>query len=177
METSTTSGARTSPLQGRWNRRSNDASVFKKAAECCPSPSRLLDGVVLGMTTYMNIDPILPRMEIGSTWVRSSARGTGTNVDAKLLMLRQAFFDDWECPAIEFRTHWMNAQSRAAIERLGAKLDGILRSHTRTRNGALRDTCVYSITASEWPAVRAGLESRLARHLKDPDSSGHRVPG
>lgn len=124
---------------------------------------RLSDGVVLGMTTFMNIDRVVPRMEIGATWIRASAGGTGVNVDAKLLMLRQAF-DVWGCPAVEFRTHWMNAQSRAAIERLGAKLDGVLRSHTRTRNGALRDTCVYSITAAEWPAVESELERRLSSH-------------
>lgn len=125
---------------------------------------RRIDGVALGMTSYLNIDHVLPRMEIGATWLRASAIGTGANVEAKLLVLGHAF-DVWECPAVEFRTHSMNQQSRSAIERLGAKLDGVLRSHARTRNGALRDTCVYSVTAAEWPAVRAGLESRLARHL------------
>jgi RimJ/RimL family protein N-acetyltransferase len=122
---------------------------------------RLSDGVLLGMTTYMNIDPVLPRVEIGSTWNRASARGTGTNAEAKLLLLGHAF-DVLGCPAVEFRTHWMNQQSRSAIERLGAKLDGVLRSHMRMADGTLRDTCVYSIVAAEWPQVRAGLEFRLA---------------
>jgi N-acetyltransferase len=125
---------------------------------------RKADGRILGMTTYMAIDPVLPRVEIGSTWNRASAQGTGTNVEAKLLLLTHAF-DELGCPAVEFRTHWMNQQSRAAIERLGAKLDGVLRQHTRTADGSLRDTCVYSIVAAEWPQVRAGLRHRLARHL------------
>jgi N-acetyltransferase len=124
---------------------------------------RNADGLVLGMTTYMNIDAELPRVEIGSTWNRASASGTGTNPEAKLLLLGQAF-NVLGCPAVEFRTHWMNAQSRAAIERLGAKLDGVLRSHLRMGNGTLRDTCVYSIIASEWPMVRAQLEFRVAKH-------------
>lgn len=128
---------------------------------------RNADSVVLGMTTYMDIDPVLPRVEIGSTWNRASARGTGTNVDSKLLLLTHAF-EVLGCPAVEFRTHWMNQPSRAAIERLGAKLDGVLRAHRRTADGSLRDTCVYSIIASEWPQVRAGLEHRLAGHLGNP---------
>lgn len=122
------------------------------------------DGLVLGMTTYMDIDLELPRLEIGSTWNRASASGTGTNADAKLLLLTHAF-EVLGCPAVEFRTHWMNVQSRAAIERLGAKLDGVLRSHRRMADGSLRDTCVYSIIESEWSQVRAGLRHRLARHL------------
>lgn len=122
------------------------------------------DGLVLGMTTYMDIDLELPRLEIGSTWNRASASGTGTNADAKLLLLSHAF-EVLGCPAVEFRTHWMNAQSRAAIERLGAKLDGVLRSHRRMADGSLRDTCVYSIIESEWSQVRAGLRHRLARHI------------
>ncbi|MFL4479719.1 GNAT family N-acetyltransferase [Paeniglutamicibacter sp. ORCA_105] len=128
---------------------------------------RNADSVVLGMTTYMDIDPTMPRLEIGSTWNRASVSGTGTNVDSKLLLLRHAF-EVIGCPAVEFRTHWMNMPSRAAIERLGAKLDGVLRSHRRMADGSLRDTCVYSIIASEWPQVRAGLEHRLAGHLGNP---------
>lgn len=131
------------------------------------------DGLVLGMTTYMAIDASLPRVEIGSTWNRASASGTGTNADAKLLLLTHAF-EVLGCPAVEFRTHWMNAQSRAAIERLGAKLDGVLRSHTRMANGSLRDTCVYSIIASEWSQVRSGLEHRLSRHHR---TAAHQTQG
>lgn len=133
-----------------------------------PFTTRLIDrstggpGRIIGMTTYMNIDAGTPRLEIGSTWNAASVQGTGTNPDSKLLLLRHAF-DVLGCPAVEFRTHWLNHQSRAAIERLGAKQDGVLRSHSRTRDGLLRDTVVFSILDHEWPAVRAGLEFRLDR--------------
>lgn len=125
---------------------------------------RNVDGLLLGMTTYMDIEPELPRVEIGSTWNRASASGTGTNAEAKLLLLGQAF-EQLGCPAVEFRTHWMNQASRAAIERLGAKLDGVLRAHRKMADGSLRDTAVYSVIASEWSQVRSGLEFRVARHL------------
>ncbi|PRB44941.1 N-acetyltransferase [Arthrobacter sp. MYb23] len=120
-------------------------------------------GKLIGMTTYMNIDHQTPRLEIGSTWNAASAHGTGTNPDSKLLLLRHAF-ETLGCPAVEFRTHWMNQQSREAIDRLGAKQDGVLRSHSRSLDGALRDTVVFSILEHEWPAVRNGLEFRLANY-------------
>ena len=123
---------------------------------------RVTDGRAIGMTTYMNIDAANRRVEIGSTWNAQSAHGTGTNAESKLLLLRRAF-ETLDCIAVEFRTHWMNAQSRAAIERLGAKQDGVLRSHQMMPDGSLRDTVVYSVIASEWPMVRNGLELRLAR--------------
>ncbi len=112
-------------------------------------------GAAVGMTTYMNVDAAARRVEIGSTWYRASVQRTGLNTECKLLLLTHAF-DALDCIAVEFRTATHNGQSRRAIERLGAKLDGILRSHSRYANGALRDTCVYSITMAEWPAVRAG---------------------
>lgn len=127
---------------------------------------RRQDGRVVGMTSYMNIDQALPRVEIGSTWLAASTHGSGLNAEAKLLLPTHAF-EELGCPAVELRTHWLNAQSRAATKRLGAKLDGILRAHTRARDGTLRGTCVYSITQSEWPAVRSGLEYRLHRHMKE----------
>ncbi|NYD77182.1 GNAT family N-acetyltransferase [Arthrobacter cupressi] len=119
-------------------------------------------GRLIGMTTYMNIDAVTPRVEIGSTWNAASAHGSGSNADSKLLLLRHAF-ETLGCPAVEFRTHWLNHQSREAIARLGAKQDGVLRNHSRTSDGVLRDTVVFSILEHEWPAVRAGLEFRLAR--------------
>lgn len=122
---------------------------------------RAFDGRVIGMTTYMNVDAPNRRVEIGSTWNAASAHGTGTNAESKLLLLAHAF-EVLGCIAVEFRTHWMNRQSRAAIERLGAKQDGVLRSHQLMPDGSLRDTVVYSIIASEWPMVRNGLELRLA---------------
>ena len=120
-------------------------------------------GKLLGMTTYMNIDHQTPRLEIGSTWNAASAHGTGTNPDSKLLLLRHAF-ETLGCVAVEFCTHWMNQRSREAIARLGAKQDGVLRSHSRSKDGALRDTVVFSILDHEWPAVRNGLEFRLAKY-------------
>ena len=133
-----------------------------------PFTTRLIDpatggpGRVIGMTTYMNIDAATPRVEIGSTWNAASSHGTGTNPDSKLLLLRHAF-ETLGCPAVEFRTHWLNHQSREAIARLGAKQDGVLRSHTRTADGQLRDTVVFSILEHEWPMVGASLEFRLAK--------------
>lgn len=118
-------------------------------------------GGAVGMTTYMNIDSANRRVEIGSTWLADAAQGTGINAAAKLMLLRRAF-EDLDCIAVEFRTHWHNRQSRAAIERLGAKQDGVLRSHQIMPDGSLRDTVVFSIIASEWPAARNALAARVA---------------
>jgi len=127
-------------------------------------PLTVLDGPggrPVGMTSFMNIDAAGPRVEIGSTWYARSVQRTPLNTEAKRLLLAHAF-ETADCLAVEFRTHFMNHRSRRAIERLGAKLDGVLRAHQRARNGTLRDTCVYSIVASEWPAVRAHLDAKLA---------------
>ncbi|TCL75973.1 GNAT family protein [Rhizobium sp. BK251] len=117
---------------------------------------------VAGMTTYLNIDLAGPRLEIGGTWYANSSQRTPLNTEAKLLLLSHAF-DSLGCLAVEFRTHFMNHQSRRAIERLGAKLDGVLRQHMRMPDGTLRDTCVYSIIPSEWPAVRSNLKWQLEK--------------
>jgi RimJ/RimL family protein N-acetyltransferase len=116
----------------------------------------------VGMTTYMNVDATNRRVEIGSTWYAQRVQRTALNTEAKLLLLAHAF-DSLGCIAVEFRTHFINQQSRRAIERLGAKLDGILRSHSVAPNGTLRDTCVYSVIACEWPTVRAHLEWQLQK--------------
>ena len=126
-----------------------------------PFTVRRAGGAAVGMTTYLNIEPEVPRLEIGSTWTAASAQRTGVNAESKLLLLGHAF-EVLGCLAVEFRTHWHNRRSRGAIERLGAKQDGVLRSHRRMTDGSLRDTVVYSITAAEWPAVRSGLRARLA---------------
>ena len=118
---------------------------------------------VVGMTTFMNIDAVHRRLEIGSTWYARSAQRTGLNTEAKRLLLTHAF-EDLQCIAVEFRTHWMNLQSRAAIARLGAKQDGVLRNHQLASDGTLRDTVVFSIVASEWPAVKSHLTYQLASH-------------
>jgi RimJ/RimL family protein N-acetyltransferase len=114
-------------------------------------------GTISGMTTFMNIDAPNRRVEIGSTWYARSVQRTALNTEAKLLLLTHAF-ETWDCIAVEFRTHFMNQQSRRAIERLGAKFDGILRNHSIAANGTLRDTVVYSVIASEWPTVRTHLQ-------------------
>ena len=123
-------------------------------------------GQAVGMTTYMNIDAANRRVEIGSTWYRQSVQRSPLNTEAKRLLLAHAF-EHLNCIAVEFRTHFFNQQSRRAIERLGAKLDGVLRSHQINPHplsaGALRDTCVYSIIASEWPNVKTHLDYQLAR--------------
>ena len=117
----------------------------------------------VGMTTYMNVDSINYRVEIGSTWYRKSVQRTAINTECKLMVLTHAF-DSLNCLAVEFRTHFFNHRSRRAIERLGAKLDGILRSHQLATNGTLRDTCVYSIIAAEWPTVKSHLTSVLQQN-------------
>jgi RimJ/RimL family protein N-acetyltransferase len=119
-------------------------------------------GRLVGMTTYMNVDARHRRLEIGSTWYAASVQRTALNTECKTMLLRHAF-ERLGCIAVEFRTHFMNFASRNAIERLGARLDGVLRSHMRMPNGTLRDTAVYSITAAEWPAVRANLDWLLRR--------------
>ncbi|MEJ8474118.1 GNAT family N-acetyltransferase [Roseibium algae] len=128
-------------------------------------PFAILDkisGKAVGMTTYMNIDALNRRVEIGSTWYRKAVQRSPFNTECKLLLLTHAF-EELNCIAVEFRTHFMNQQSRGAIERLGAKLDGILRSHQKMADGSLRDTVVYSIIACEWPSIKNHLEWQLAK--------------
>jgi N-acetyltransferase len=119
-------------------------------------------GRPVGMTTYLNVDAANRRVEIGATWYAKRVQRTAINTECKLLLLTQAF-EALDCIAVEFRTHFFNYQSRRGIERLGAKLDGILRNHIITPNGAYRDTCVYSIIAGEWPAVKTHLTWNLSK--------------
>ena len=121
----------------------------------CTAESR-----IVGMTTYMNIDSVNRRVEIGSTWLAASCQRGPMNTEAKLLLLGHAF-EKLDCIAVEFRTHRLNLQSRRAIERLGAQLDGMLRAHQRSADGTLRDTAVYSITAAEWPVIRSHLQWQM----------------
>jgi RimJ/RimL family protein N-acetyltransferase len=123
---------------------------------------RLDTGAAVGMTTFCNIDQPNRHVEIGHTWIGVDAQRTAVNTAAKLLLLGHAF-ERCDAIAVEFRTHWHNLQSRAAIARLGAKQDGVLRNHRIGPDGTLRDTVVFSILPHEWSAVRLGLESRLAR--------------
>ncbi len=117
-------------------------------------------GKVVGTTRYMNIEAPHRRLEIGTTWIGKSFQRTAINTEAKYLMLRHAF-ETLHCVAVDLRTHEKNVQSRAAIERLGAALDGILRHHRIMPDGSLRNTATYSIIDAEWPAVKHRLEARL----------------
>lgn len=127
-----------------------------------PFTTLLRDGeVVIGSTRYLNIDAVNRRVEIGHTWIARSHQRSFVNTQAKFLMLRHAF-ETLGCIAVELRTHKLNDQSRTAILRLGAKLDGILRQHVIMPDGHIRDTAVYSIVAAEWPDVKEALSARLA---------------
>lgn len=119
-------------------------------------------GRALGMTTFCNLVARVPRLEIGYTWNRASAHGTGTNPESKLLLLSHAF-ETLGAVAVSFVTAWLNFQSRAAIERLGAKQEGVLRAVGRYRDGSLRDSVHYSVIEPEWPAVKSHLEARLSK--------------
>ncbi|MFK7831424.1 MAG: GNAT family N-acetyltransferase [Congregibacter sp.] len=127
-------------------------------------PFTILDsaGIPVGMTTYMALELAVPRLEIGYTWYGRRVQRTALNTECKLLLLTHAF-EQLGCLAVEFRTSFFNQQSRRAIERLGAKLDGVLRQHRRHPDGSMRDTCVYSILDSEWPGVRQNLCFSLQR--------------
>src|SRR5215467_3833823 len=116
--------------------------------------------IIVGSTRYLNIDYDNHRMEIGHTWVRKSFRRTAVNTETKLLMLQYAF-EKLNCIAIEIRTDVLNTVSRRAIERLGAKEDGIIRNHKIMKNGRIRDTICYSIIRSEWPLVKENLLQKM----------------
>lgn len=111
---------------------------------------------ILGMTSFVDIAPDVPRLEIGYTWNRASAHRTGTNTESKLLLLTYAF-ELWRAETVTFRTSWSNNQSRAAIARLGARQDGVLRGARRLRGGQLDDVVVFSLLKHEWPSVRSNL--------------------
>ncbi len=119
-------------------------------------------GKVIGTTRYCNAEPANRRLEIGYTWYASRVQRSAINTQCKLALLQHAF-EQLEVIAVEFRTHWHNQASRAAIARLGAKQDGVLRNHRLEPDGARRDTVVFSILDNEWPSVRKSLQFKLAR--------------
>lgn len=135
---------------------------LQQAGTMLPFTVKDADGVIAGMTTYMDVDAANRRLEIGSTWYARRVQRTPLNTQCKLLLLTHAF-ETLGCIAVEFRTHFFNHQSRRGIERLGAKQDGVLRSHKVSANGTLRDTVVYSIIAAEWPTVKTHLSFQLER--------------
>ncbi|MES1924789.1 GNAT family protein [Salinisphaera sp. T31B1] len=122
----------------------------------------LASDTVVGSTRFCHVDSTHRRAEIGYTWYARRFQRSAINTECKRLMLAHAF-EDLEAIAIEFRTHWHNRASRAAIARLGAKQDGVLRNHQVSADGILRDTVVFSIIAAEWPAVRQNLDFQLER--------------
>ena len=132
----------------------------------------LMTDTIIGTTRFHDIVRAADRVEIGYTWYAKSWQRTHVNTACKLLLLGHAF-DAMGAVAVEFRTSFFNHASRRAIERLGAKQDGILRSHMRHADGSLRDTVVFSILSQEWPAVKSHLEFALsrARHEGPPCSS------
>jgi N-acetyltransferase len=117
---------------------------------------------VVGTTRFYNVEPAHKRGLIGYTWYAKSVQGTAINTEAKYLLM-EYWFELKKANAVEFRTHFFNEASRRAIERLGAKQDGILRSHQILKDGSIRDTVVYSIIASEWPAVKNNLQAKLEK--------------
>lgn len=136
--------------------------ALQDSGEMIPFTAVDATGRIIGMTSYYDISADVPRLHIGYTWNRPSAHGTGTNAESKLLLLGHAF-ETLGVYRVGLTTQWVNFQSRAAIERLGAKQDGVMRAISRYRNGALRDSVEFSILEPEWPAVRANLEARLMR--------------
>jgi len=118
-------------------------------------------GNPLGSTRYLALRPEHRGLEIGWTWLSSAAWGTGANVEAKLLLMGHAF-DELACMRVEFKTDALNERSRAALEALPARFEGIFRKHMLVRDGALRDSAWYSVTDKEWPVVRQNLLDRLS---------------
>jgi RimJ/RimL family protein N-acetyltransferase len=150
------------PAPGKEHAYVEAALAMRENLGAMPFAVRDASGEIVGSTRYFNVDSANRRLEIGHTWYAKRVQRTALNTEAKLLLLGHAF-EKLDAIAVEFRTHFMNHQSRAAIARLGAKQDGILRNHQIGRDGILRDTVVFSIIASEWPAVRANLQLKLAR--------------
>ena len=136
------------------------ALADREAGTAMPFLVRNAAGEPVGCTRYFRMDPVIPSLEIGYTWYSSRVQRSALNTEAKRLLLGHAF-DAMGCTVVEFRTHVFNHRSRAAIERLGAHFDGILRRQMRMPDGHLRDTVVYSILDVEWPTVRRGLDYRL----------------
>ena len=119
-------------------------------------------GEVLGCTSYHDIVPAVERLEIGYTWLARSRQRSAVNTTAKLLLMTHAF-ETLGAQLLGWRTDNYNFASQRAIERLGARKDGVLRHHAPRRDGSVRDTVMYSLTADEWPAVKAHLETQLTR--------------
>ena len=153
--------------------KADDAAGYVEAVLAAQADGRVLPFVVLdasgrvvGSTRYYGLEADVPKLSIGYTWYAPAVQRTGVNTEAKLLLLTHAF-ETLGCISVVFETSWFNQRSRAAIARLGAKQDGVLRNHKRHADGSPRDTVVFSIIDSEWPAVKRNLQARLAQHEQD----------
>jgi RimJ/RimL family protein N-acetyltransferase len=138
-------------------------TALKEQADGSALPFALIEktsGRVIGSTRYGNIERVHHRLEIGWTWVAGAWQRTPINTEAKYLLLRHAF-ETLGCMRVELKTDSLNERSRAAIQRIGAREEGIFRNHMITSTGRVRHTVYYSIVDSEWPAVKAGLEGKL----------------
>jgi RimJ/RimL family protein N-acetyltransferase len=138
------------------------ALALRDAGQAIPFVVRDASGAIVGSTRFGDIEAGHRRVQIGWTWYAKRVQRTGLNTEAKALLLTHAF-ETMGCGRVEFRTHFMNHVSRAAIARLGAKEEGVLRNHMRMPDGSWRDTVVFSIIDGEWPAVRSHLKHLMAR--------------
>ncbi|KAF1707993.1 GNAT family N-acetyltransferase [Pseudoxanthomonas sacheonensis] len=145
------------------------ATALQKHAQGMEVPFVVRDaeGVAVGSTRFYDLDPAVPKLSIGYTWYAPRVQRTGLNTEAKLLLLTHAF-ESLGCVSVYLETSWFNHASRAAIARLGAKQDGVLRNHRRHADGSLRDTVVFSILGSEW----SGVKSNLLHKLEQGDRHG-----
>lgn len=150
-----------------------DAADYVDAVLAAQADGRVLPfvvrdarGRVVGSTRFYGLEADVPKLSIGYTWYAPDVQRTGVNTETKLLLLTHAF-ETLGCISVVFETSWFNHRSRAAIARLGAKQDGVLRNHKRHADGSPRDTVVFSIIDGEWPAVKRNLLAKLARHEQD----------
>lgn len=150
----------------------DEAGYVERALQMREAGSRLpfvvcdaASGRIIGSTSYHDIDAVVDRVEIGYTWYAKSVQRTHVNTSCKLALLGHAF-DTLGCKVVGFRTDNFNHASQRAIERLGARRDGVIRHHALRRDGTVRDTVMYSIVAGEWPEVRAHLQYLLARRAE-----------
>lgn len=141
------------------------ALAMRARGQAWPFAVRDGAGQIVGSTRYYDLDPAVPRVQIGYTFYAPRVQRTGLNTQAKLLLLQHAF-ETLGCIAVGFETSWFNLASRTAIARLGARQDGVLRNHRRHADGSPRDTVAFSIIDSEWPAVKRNLHYKLDQHAR-----------
>lgn len=139
------------------------ALAARDAGQMLPFVVRDASGAIVGTTRFYDIDRSVPRAKLGYTWYAQRVQRTGLNTEAKRLLIEHAFAE-WGCEVVVLETSHANLRSQAAILRLGAQRDGVLRASVRHRDGTLRDTHVFSILRDEWPALRRALDQKLQEH-------------